>query len=166
MKTLIILRHGKSSWDDSTLRDIDRPLLNKGKSRTQLIADYLKNNGLVPDLIISSPAIRAYETAVIAALNLNYRPEAIRKNDDLYFVNTEKYFEAVYSTPDELEKIMIVGHNPMITDFCNYFLTIKINNLPTSGLAVFNLHTDSWVETSKCSRTTEHLLFPKMLEQQ
>jgi phosphohistidine phosphatase len=166
MKTLIILRHGKSSWDDSTLRDFDRPLLNKGKRRTQLIADHLKVNSLVPELIISSPAVRAYETAVIAALNLNYNPETIQKNDNLYFVNTEKYFEAVYSSSDEINTLMIVGHNPMITDFCNYFLTVKINNLPTSGLAVFKLLTDTWEETSKCSRTTEQLLFPKMLEQQ
>jgi phosphohistidine phosphatase len=166
MKTLIILRHGKSSWDDSTQRDIERPLLNKGKGRTQLISDYLKSNKIIPCLIISSPAVRAFETAKIAAINLEYDIEKIQLNEDLYFVSVEKYFEAVFAAPVDCSALMIVGHNPMITDFCNYFLTKKISNLPTSGLCVVQLDTDEWTEAAKCDATPIHVVFPKLLENQ
>ncbi len=164
MKTLIILRHGKSSWDEATLPDFERPLLARGKKRTQLIADHMKNNGVIPELIISSHAVRAFETAAIVAMNLNYAPESILKNEDLYFVSTEKYFETVYSAPEKFNSLMIVGHNPMITDFCNYFLSVKISNLPTSGLCVLKLQTDKWTEAAKCPCSTEMILFPKILE--
>lgn len=163
MKTLIILRHGKSSWDEPMQRDIDRPLITRGKKRTQLIADYLKRHNIIPQLIISSPAIRAYDTAKIAALTLELNIEDIQIDESLYFVSVEKYFEALYAAPDKCNVLMIVGHNPMITDFCNSFLEQHIDNLPTSGLCVVSFNTDVWNEVPRSNHTVDHLVFPKKL---
>ncbi len=164
MKTLIILRHGKSSWDDPMLRDFDRPMKNKGRRRTQLIADYLKQHNIIPDYIVSSPALRAVNTAKIVAIALGYDVENIEQNSDLYFVDTEKYFEAVYAAPDDKNCLMIVGHNPMITDFCNSFLAHFIQNLPTSGLCVLSFDINKWSEIHKVKPVLQHLVFPKKLE--
>lgn len=166
MKTLLILRHGKSSWDDPMQRDSERPLLNKGRFRTQLIADYMAENQLIPDLIISSPAVRAYDTAVIIALSIGYKPEKIIQNGELYFVDSEKYSEAVFGVSKEVNTLLLVGHNPMITEFCNMFLSPMIDNLPTSGLCAVQLETDNWSQLHTCSFTNTHLVFPKKLIQE
>ncbi len=166
MKTLLILRHGKSSWDDPMQRDFDRPLLNKGRLRTQLIADYMAKNQLVPELIVSSPAVRAYDTAIIIAMSIGYKPEQINKNDELYFVDSEKYSEAVFGAPNVVNTLLLVGHNPMITEFCNMFVSPLIDNLPTSGLCAVQLDTDNWSQLHTCSYTNTHLVFPKNLNRE
>jgi len=166
MKTLLILRHGKSSWDDPVLRDAERPLLKKGQQRTQLIADFISEHQLNPELIISSPAVRAYETAKIIANSLGYPTEAIQKNNDLYFVDKEKYSEAVYVASDEINTLMIVGHNPMITEFCNMFLADRIDHLSTSGLCVIKLDTNTWTELHSCKSAFLHFVSPKKLAQE
>ncbi len=163
MKTLIILRHGKSSWDVPVQRDFDRPLTSKGQKRTQLIADYLKTHKIIPQLIISSPAVRALSSAKIAALTLGYRIEDIQIQEDLYFVSTEKYYESLYTASDNIDTLMVVGHNPMITDFCNAFIEKKIDNLPTSGLCVVRFNTQKWNTIHGCDHSLEHLIFPKNL---
>jgi phosphohistidine phosphatase len=165
MKTLLIMRHGKSSWDDPLLNDFDRPLLKKGQLRTQMIAEFMAEQQLSPELIISSPAVRAYETAVIVADAFGYSTDTISMNSDLYFVDTDKYSEAVYGVSDEINTLMIVGHNPMITEFCNMFLAETIDNLPTSGLCAVRLDTGSWTEIHSCKSTVSHLMFPKKLGQ-
>jgi phosphohistidine phosphatase len=164
MKTLIILRHGKSSWDDHKLRDFDRPLKNKGRRRTQLIADYLNQHDLKPQLIVSSPALRAIDTARIAANGLGYELSEIVQNEALYFVTTEKYFEALYAAPDNINTLMIVGHNPMITDFCNSFIEHPVDNIPTSGMCVVSFDTEKWQDIHSAKPQLLHLVFPKKLE--
>lgn len=166
MKQLIILRHAKSSWEDPKIKDVDRPLIQKGKNRTMLIAEYMMNNGIQPQLIISSPAVRAFDTAEIIAMALNVDLSLIIQNPDLYFVDVEKYHEIVFSMSDDLQSLLIVGHNPMITEFCNSFLGSPIDNMPTSGLCVVSFDTDRWslITTSSCK--VDHLVFPKKLENQ
>jgi phosphohistidine phosphatase len=165
MKKLIILRHAKSSWDNPELRDINRPLTNKGKRRTQLIADYMIANKIIPEFIASSPAVRAFETAKIVAMGFDLKTDEIRIDPELYFVDVEKYFHAVFAAPDNCNSMLIVGHNPMITEFCNSFLKDRIDNLPTSGLCVISSKADKWNEISIEEYTVEHLVFPKKLEQ-
>jgi phosphohistidine phosphatase len=163
MKKLIILRHGKSSWDDPLLKDFERPLNIKGKKRTIVIADYLKDKNIKPELIITSPAKRTKDTASIIVNNLNIDKSKLTENADLYFVDVEKYFETIFSTSNKINNLMLIGHNPMITDFCNYFLEEKINNLPTSGLCIIDFSTDKWEEISKSKYKLQHLIFPKKL---
>jgi phosphohistidine phosphatase len=165
MKTLIILRHGKSLWDNPMLLDNQRPLTPKGVNRTHLIAEFLKKNSFRPDLIISSPAVRAYETAKIAADILTYPQHDIITDENLYFVDTEQYFHALFGVPESVNTLMIVGHNPMITEFCNYYLKDQIDNLPTSGVCIIQSLAENWNDILKAQYNVEHLVFPKHLEQ-
>lgn len=163
MKRIFVIRHAKSSWEFPELEDIERPLILKGEKRTKKIIDYLLHKKVTPHLIISSPAVRAFETAKIIATGLGYDVDKIRQEKDIYFGDTESYFETLYQIDDELNDVFIVGHNPTITSFANYFLQQKTDYLPTSGVACIQFKTDKWSEISNCKWTEEFLITPKML---
>lgn len=163
-KELILLRHGKSSWEDLTIPDMQRPLIPKGEKRTKLIASYMKKNNILPQLIISSPAKRTYDTALIIIDELQLEKNIIHTDDSLYFVNVEQYSAVVQKVDDNIQSVMIIGHNPMLTNFCNLFLTNKIDNLPTSGLCVLEFYTPSWANIFQCENKVLHIVFPKKLK--
>ena len=129
MKTLYLLRHAKSSWQKPDLDDFERPLLEKGLKRSKLMIDYLHEHDIKIDLIISSPAVRAFATAEIFARALNYPVNNIRKERKLYFGDTDSFYEQFFDVPKQVNSMMLVGHNPTITTFANQFLEKK-NRFP------------------------------------
>jgi len=151
MKTLFIVRHGKSSWDYPELSDKKRPLLKKGVNRTEKIGKYLSDNNIKVDLIISSPAVRAFETARIIAQAINYPKEQIEINNSIYESDEDNIFEIIENLTNEVNSVMIFGHNPTFTYFANYFLEDKLDWLPTSGTVSISFQTDDWrkIETAK-----------------
>ncbi len=163
MKTLIVLRHAKSLWD-SKLRDIDRPITDKGRNRTLLISNFLKENNIAIDYVVSSPAVRAMETANIICTQQGFPLDNIVIDKNLYFVNTEKYYEAVFAISDEKNTALIIGHNPMITSFVNELISEPISNMPTSGLLVISFDTTQWNLILNAEKNITHLIFPKKLE--
>jgi phosphohistidine phosphatase len=164
MKTLYIVRHAKSSWDHPGLEDYQRPLLEKGKKRTKYIIDYLLKNKVKVDLIITSHATRAYETARIIAGALNYPDNRLMVSKNIYFGDTSGLFNYFYDLSDEVKSLMMVGHNPMFTSFANYFLDKKIDNLPTSGIVCIEFDTDTWSEIENVNRKTKFIITPKSLK--
>ena len=165
MKTLYIVRHAKSSWEFPRLSDQERPLLDKGRQRTKLMAKYLKTNKIAIDLIISSHATRAYETAVLIAKDLGYPIESIQINRMLYHANAENIFDQFYEVPDQVNTLMIVGHNPTFTDFANQFLEKKIDWLPTSGVVSVSFNMSGWDKIQETKPNTNFVIFPKMLKE-
>lgn len=163
MKTLYIVRHAKSSWEFTGLGDHERPLLDKGKQRTKLIAEYLKKNNVSPDLLISSHATRAYDTAVLIAKAIGYPTESIQINKMLYHANDEDIFDEICEVPDTVQSLMIVGHNPTFTDFANQFLDSKIEWLPTSGVVSVSFNTENWGKIKETKSSLNFVIFPKML---
>ena len=164
MKNLYLIRHAKSSWDHPGLKDIDRPLLQKGIKRTSKISAFLNREKATADLIISSPATRAYDTAKLIASGLGYAIEKIKIEKDIYFGDTESFFNAIYQVDNEINNLFIFGHNPTITQFANYFLHNKIDYLPTSGLANISFDTTNWTEIPKCKWEEKCVIFPKLLK--
>jgi phosphohistidine phosphatase len=144
MKTLYLIRHGKSSWDSPSQKDHERTLLEKGIQRTQKVARFMAEKGVAPDLIISSHAVRAYETAKIIASFLNYPEKKIRIEEDLYFNGMSAMENLIFSMDDDVDQLMLVGHNPDMTDFVNLFINPKIFNLPTTGSACFRFNIANW----------------------
>jgi phosphohistidine phosphatase SixA len=138
MKTLYLLRHAKSSWGNPDLNDFDRPLLEKGLIRSKLIIDYLLDHEITVDLIVSSPAVRALATAEIFARALNYPIENIRKDRSIYFGDSDKLYEQFFDVPKNVGSLMLVGHNPTLTNFANEFLERKIDYIPTSKKSLVN----------------------------
>jgi phosphohistidine phosphatase len=146
MKTLLILRHGKSSWKDSSLADHDRPLKQRGKRDAPLIGELLREQGLVPDLILSSSAKRALKTALLVADASGYEGEIdIRR--EFYPGYPDAYIEALMETPDECQIVMVVGHNPGLEELLE-LLTESAEFLPTAALAQVVLPVNYWHELS------------------
>ncbi|MBI9037851.1 MAG: histidine phosphatase family protein [Bacteroidales bacterium] len=158
MKTIFIVRHGKSSWDFPELSDKKRPLLKKGINRTKKIGKYLSDNNIKVDLIISSPAVRAFETARIIAKEINYPKEKIEINNSIYESNEENILVIIESLPNEINSIMIFGHNPAFTYFSNYFLEDKLDWLPTSGTVSISFQTDDWMKIVSAKRKINFVL--------
>jgi len=163
MKTLYIVRHAKSSWDHPGLGDDQRPLLEKGKKRTKYVVDYLLENNCRPDLIISSHAVRALETAKILGTALNYPEDKIIVSERIYHGNVDTSLDFVFEQADDIHSLMMVGHNPTFTYLANMFLDISIFNLPTSGVVCIEFMTDKWEDVIGAKKRTKFVISPKML---
>jgi len=142
MKSVLILRHAKSSWKHSELADHDRPLNKRGKRHAPLMARLLKKNGLVPDNIISSTAIRARATAEAVAKASSYDGEIVL-NKSLYAAGSEAYLGVIHDLSDEYVRVLIVGHNPGLEELVE-LLTGEIHLMPTCSLAHVKLNVDKW----------------------
>ena len=165
MKLLYIARHAKSSWDFSGISDHERPLIEKGIKRTNLIANYMRQNDAKPDLIISSFAVRAYETAILMAKIFSYPKENIQVENNLYHSDVDILFEHIYSLPESINSVMMVGHNPTFTVFANYFLKNNIDWLPTSAVVCIAFKTDKWEDIHRAKKSTKFVISPKLLRQ-
>lgn len=164
MKTLYIVRHAKSSWDHPGLEDHQRPLLEKGKKRTKYVVDYFLDHGIKPDLIISSHAVRAYETAKIIATGVHYPDNDIVVSRSLYFGYSDNVYDIFYDLSDDVNELMIVGHNPTFTTFANNFLDQKIDNLPTSGAVAITFDMNSWSDIHQAESSVKFVISPRMLK--
>ena len=144
MKTLMLLRHAKSSWDDETLDDHDRPLNKRGKKIAPKMGEHLRAKGLLPNLIVTSTAKRARSTAKLVAEAGGYRGE-VRRDPALYLAPPDVYVRLASSTDDGIERLMLVGHNPGI-EACVDILCGTEEVMPTAGLAVISAPIASWSE--------------------
>lgn len=144
MKILYIVRHAKSSWKSYELEDIDRPLNNRGKRNAPEMGLRLANKGIRPDILISSPAKRAYSTAKKIAKMIQYPKNRIIIENKLYHGMEEDIIEVISNTPDEYNELMIFGHNPGFTDLANSLSGAQIYNIPTCGIVAISFDTDNW----------------------
>ena len=145
MKTLLILRHAKSSWKHPELSDHDRPLNKRGKHDAPLMGQLLKEKKLVPDLIISSTAVRAKDTALAVAERVGYDNEIIFEST-LYAVSPDAYIKAINNVADngkDFSTILVIGHNPGLEELIEV-LTGEMHELATCDLAVIELPTKKW----------------------
>ena len=144
MKRLVLIRHGKSSWDFPELSDQERPLKKRGRNDGAIIGEQLKSKNILPDLMISSPANRAHSTAKLIAHALSYPLEKIRVNDHLYFSGTSTILNMVSETDDANQTVFIFGHNPDFTSFANVFSKQSIYNVPTTGVVGIDFDVERW----------------------
>ena len=150
MKTLLILRHAKSSWGDEELSDHDRPLNKRGKRDAPRMGKLLRDTALAPDLIISSTAKRARKTAAKVAKSCRYEG-VIELAGELYLAVPSAYLEVLRNVADHYERVMVVGHNPGLEDLLT-LLTGERTPLPTAALAHIAVDIPSWHELSEDSR--------------
>jgi phosphohistidine phosphatase len=164
MKTLYILRHGKSSWDFDGMADEERTLTDKGIERTLIIGDYLLKNHVNPDLIITSHAVRALETAKLISGKLDYNPDTLRIAEELYYHDENGIGEYITKLPDFVESVMIIGHNPAFTNLSNRFLEEKLEWLPTSGILSVTFETGKWQNIFQSERKVNFYVSPRTLK--
>jgi phosphohistidine phosphatase len=162
MKTLFLLRHAKSSWDDAGLRDFDRPLNERGLEAAPLIGKAMRRRKLQPDLIISSPAVRAKETTGLVHEAAGLKA-VVRYDERIYEASTRRLLEIVSLIDDSVGSAMMVGHNPGFEELVAV-LTGEAKRMPTAALASIELNIESWSEISMDVGKLKWLLKPKDLK--
>lgn len=144
MKHLTLLRHAKSSWSDTGLADIRRPLADRGRRDAPLMGRRLAAHGLRPDLLLTSPAKRAEQTADLIEPAFGAAPERLT-DARLYHASPGEILSVLADTEDRFGDVIVVAHNPGLTLLANMMLPdLKLTNLPTSGAIAINCDTASW----------------------
>ena len=163
MRKLLILRHAKSSWDDTSLNDFDRPLNERGRRDIPLMATALASQGLKPELIVSSPAARAKLTAEL--FKQAARWEAPLKFDQrIYEASAGSLFSIVLELSDEITICVLVGHNPGVEGLVR-LLSGSIAFMPTAAVAVIEFDIDSWSAAEPGHGRLVEVIRPKELSQ-
>jgi phosphohistidine phosphatase len=161
VKTIYLLRHAKSSWDNPGLDDFDRPLNDRGENDAPRMGKRLRKSGIKPQLIISSPAARAIATARLAAEEMQYPTEQIKQDKKLYHASGDTFLSCIQSLDDSLDHVMLVSHNPGLTEFADALLNADIGNIPTAGFVYGKLKIDSWKEAKWGCGEMESFDYPK-----
>jgi len=144
MKTLILVRHAKSSWDVAGQNDFDRTLNERGKRDAPEMAERLKEKGVKPDLFVSSPAKRALKTAKYFAETFKADKDAIVRVDALYEAPLEAFYSVVTGLANKHDVVILFAHNPGITAFVNTLTEVHTDNMPTCGMFTVQIDTDDW----------------------
>ncbi len=144
MKTLTLVRHAKSSWNDPGLADRDRPLNGRGEHDAPMMGARIRDHELRPSLIVSSPAVRAWTTARIIAAEIGYPREFLQRDERLYLASPSDIIDVLAEQDVGFNSIMIFGHNPGFTEFANRLVPGLTSNVPTCGIVSVDLETDDW----------------------
>lgn len=162
MKLLTLVRHAKSSWDDERLDDHDRPLAPRGHRDAPRMGKRLAQRQLDPDLLLTSTALRARETADYLAAALGVSPSSIRVERRIYLASPGELLRIVGELDDGLENVLLVGHNPGLTDLANMLLpSLRLDNLPTAGVVAVDCETSRWKDIDSADLSLRFYDFPK-----
>jgi phosphohistidine phosphatase len=167
-RELLVLRHGKSSWDSSAETDLERPLAKRGKRDTPRIGAWILEEGAVPDLVISSPALRARQTARRVAKSIGLDPEAVVIDERIYYGGVRDILAILGECNAEIDRVMVVGHNPTLESLVGFlggpssmeFDAPKF--FPTCALARIRMPFD-WAELEHGSGEVVELIRPREL---
>src|SRR5215213_73702 len=159
MKTLLILRHAKSSWDDPDLADFDRPLNHRGLQTAQFIGNLMREKNLRVDFVSSSPAKRAKQTATLVKEAAGFSAE-IGYDDRIYGASPISLLHILAEMGDEFDSILLVGHNPGLEGLIKV-LTGGILSMPTAALAEINLKIDFWSNIAAATGKVNFVVRPK-----
>lgn len=166
-KILYLLRHAKSSWKDSSLYDFDRPLNKRGKRDAPFMGGVLKDKGVLPDLIISSPAKRAITTARKVAKEIGYPKDHIIGNENIYEASVSDLLDLINALDDSLNSAMLVGHNPTFTALANYLTdTASFDNVPTCGVVAIAFPGNDWKGVDEGTGKLLFFEYPKKYRKQ
>lgn len=143
MKTIFLLRHAKSSWDDTSLSDFERPLNGRGLNAASFMGELIARRGFIPATIVSSPANRAAKTAALVKESAGINTD-IKFDDRIYEASPNTLRQVISGLDDSFDSAMIVGHNPGTEGFIRY-LTGRVETMPTAALAVIELNIENWL---------------------
>jgi phosphohistidine phosphatase len=159
MKTLFVMRHAKSSWENADLSDFERPLNERGLRAAPFMGALMREKNFAPDLILSSPARRAKETAETVKRAANFSA-AIKFDERIYEASPHALVYLLAETGNEFSRVLLVGHNPGLEGLIK-ILTGKLEAMPTAALAEIELNVENWSEISTdCGRLIS-LIRPK-----
>lgn len=161
MKTLLLIRHAKSSWDNLTLTDFDRPLNERGKEDAPQMAKRIRDKKIKIDLFVSSPAKRAKKTAKIFMEIYDENTKDLVLIPSLYEASVLNFYNAIEIIDDKNNSIALFSHNPGITEFSNSLTEYKIDNIPTCGVFAVSIQIKKWNEFKNADKELLFFDFPK-----
>lgn len=162
MLTLYVLRHAKSSWKHDELRDEERPLNKRGERDAPEMGRRLKALGVKPKRIVTSPAKRAVQTAKRVAVELDFKADHLEKEPRLYLAEPGEILRYLQACDDKSARLMIVGHNPGLTEFVNWMAGQPvIDNLPTAGFVELAFDVKRWGDVEAGMAEVVHVDYPK-----
>ncbi len=170
MKTIFLLRHAKSSWDDNSLADHDRPLSERGRRAAPRIGAYMRGAGCQPDLVLCSTSKRTRQTLAAVLSELDVEP-VVEFEEELYLAAPGTMIDLVRSVPDTVEAVLLVGHNPgtgmLAGELAGFGLAGQLNlmraKFPTTALAIIELNVDRWEDTVGGCGTLKQFIRPRDL---
>ena len=162
MKEIYVLRHAKSSWDNSNLSDFERPLAERGISDAKKMSNFLKDMNIKIDKVLCSNAIRAKETFDLTADGFNFEIDKATYSDKLYFGDTTTIIQDLKELDESLNNILIVGHNPTLHYLVEILTNESINRFTTCNLATIS-HDGEWVSLNSQQCSLKSLIRPKEL---
>lgn len=164
MKTILLMRHSKSDWRGEKLSDFDRPLKVKGEKDSTNSGKFLRKISFLPDIIISSPALRASKTTENVSKELGYKGKILWKKE-IYYGESFDVEKIIRGLSDDHQSLVLIGHNPLLEDFVSDLTGIptKSIRLATSAMALMEANIDSWKELRKNCCTLRWLIIPKIL---
>jgi len=166
MKKIYLIRHAKSSWADGNLTDFERPLNKRGLRDAPNMGVFLKKQGVLPQLIVSSPAKRALTTANIIAKAIDYPTNNIVQNQELYVFTLDVaiVFDIIANIHNNIDRLMLFGHNPTFTALNNFLARQNyFDNIPTCGCTCWEIDTNRWADVATAKANLLFFKFPKML---
>jgi phosphohistidine phosphatase len=153
VKRLTLVRHAKSSWKHAGLPDFDRPLNGRGREEAPEMGRRLAARGILPDIVVSSPAKRAWSTARKVARKIGFPEGALREDEAIYEADVAALLGVLRGLDPLWGHAMLVGHNPGLTELANFLVGEEIAEFPTCGVASLLLGVDAWEEVGKASGT-------------
>jgi len=160
-KRLTLIRHAKSSWKDESVTDYERGLNNRGERDAPMIGQRLFARDARPSLILTSTAKRARRTATLIARAIGYPVEFIQGEQELYLAEPEQMFHVIHRQDISFNDIILVGHNPGITELANELTNLRIDNVPTCGIVAMTATLKDWTELRPAACSLEYFDYPK-----
>lgn len=161
MKTLVIVRHGKSAWDDPSLSDHQRPLAKRGLRDGPKMGARLADWGPPIDRVISSSAVRALATAELVTREMGLPWDEIQVDDSLYHATELELLAVIHEQEDYLDGLMLFGHNPGMTYLVDDLSDLDLDNLPTCGVVIMQFDVESWTEIGDVLASSAVFDYPK-----
>ncbi len=161
MKTVYLVRHAKSSWEFANLRDIERPLNERGLRDAPFMAKLMAQKRVKPDALLSSPAVRALSTATFFKNEMGLKGSELKVVDDIYEASSRKIIQIIQELPDTYSSVMLFGHNPTFTYVANHFNDGHIDNMPTCSIVRIDSQAADWKDFDSENASVTEFYFPK-----
>jgi len=161
MKSVIIIRHAKSSWDNDGESDFDRPLNDRGKDDAPKMAKRLLERNVTIDAFISSSAKRARKTAALFIKEYNGEKDEIILVPELYLAGPNAFYDAIAQAPASAKTIALFGHNPGITEFANELTDVRIDDMPTCAIFAVKADIKNWTDFKDAEKQYWFFDYPK-----
>lgn len=163
MKSLLLIRHAKSSWDNPTQNDFDRPLNARGLKDAPMMAQRLLDRKVKIDAFFSSPAVRAKQTCLLFMKTFKVEEAAVHLQSQLYLASPDVFMQSITNMPDSVSSAAIFSHNNGLTEFANTLTNTTIDDMPTCSVFGVKAEIDKWKDFEKAEKEFWFFDYPKLI---